>query len=543
MADLRNYDPRLNASFGASILLSASGVLEQSLTTDEVADSGELWGRWDARRTRYRIQWGLYEQNIYARLQQLTEQIKDRFDLYDAVRSVYAPGYLIGEFFVDHLFPGGLDTDAGDGGEKSSSCPILTENEAVRPSLSLLWRDSRMAEQLESYSRYGAVFGDVFLRVVDDPWRARVYLQAVHPGTVREFDGDPAGNCRGYVIERQEPDPEHDDHTTEPPLVTYTEVAVRSGDSVIYRTYRDGEDYDWRAYGPGQPVVGSAWAEPYGFVPLVRVRHRLHAGGWGAGEYHFDVSKLMDLDCLASRLCDHVSWVVRSPWYFEGGKVKDIALAGSEGGEKAFPMLSGEGKPHSLMTPLDLRGSLDLMKELLAGIERDHPELMADRVGAGSSGEARKVAREKAESKVVRRRAAYDAGLVLAQKMALSIGGMGKYDGYQWVNPDSYESGELDHAIGPRPVFALGEDARLENEERRGKALQSLVAGGLPMTIAMRRCGFDEADIAAARAEASAAEARAEERARRLGFTDVGPADPGTEGNQPVTAPTDPVDA
>lgn len=517
------YNPRYPTLFGSTLLLSSAGVLETAMTTDPVIDSGEAWGRWEARRVRYRIFWGLYEQNIFARVHELSRALKDHYDLYDSIRSVYAPSNLIGGFWSEHLYPGQIDMEAGDGSNVISGCPIVTDNERVRLSLKTLWRDSHIGDELEVYSRYGAVMGDTFLKVVDDPYRKRVYLQAVHPGTVREYYHDPADNCRGYVIERMEPDPEHDDPNSEPKLVPYVEIATRQGDSVVMSTYRDGEPYDWRQYEPGQPKVGWQWSEPYGFVPLVRVRHRLHAAGWGAGEYQFSLSKLLELDSLASRLCDQIYKITRCPVYLEGGEMgDDINMGVSSDGEDAYPMLAGPGKPHFLVAPLNIDHTVTWIKDVLLKLEEDHPELIADHVGASSSGEARRVARDKAEARVIRRRSNYDSGLIRAQQMAMSMGGLGGYEDYSWVTPESYNNGDLDHAIGERAVFSTSELSRLEEEEQRGKTLKSLTDAGVPLRLAMGRAGFTEEDIGAAQREKDKDARDAVERARSLGFSDGG---------------------
>ena len=104
------------------------------------------------------------------------------------------------------------------------------------------------------------------------------------------------------------------------------------------------------------------------------------------------------------------------------------------------------------------------MTSILSEVERNHPELQADMATASgdASGRALRVARERVEAMVSQRRAGYDDGLVRAQQMALSIGGMKGYPGYEAFGIGSYERGELDHSIGDRPVFAVDEADRLE---------------------------------------------------------------------------------
>jgi hypothetical protein len=484
------------------------------------------WSAWHARRLRYAILGSLAEGNAYDPARRWSGALVGRYDLPESIRSICAPAHRIGEFWAEHLYPGRPDPDAGDGRGVPSGVPIAGATDRVRRSLAVLWRDSRLGDALEQYSRSGAVLGDAFLKVADDPWRMRVAIQAVHPGTVREFDADLSGNCRGYVIERPEPDPEQPAAWPgePPPTATYREEAWREGRHAWFATYRDGEPYDWRAYAPGQAAVGPAWSMPYGFVPLVHVEHEADPSGWGRSALHAALQRLMECDALASRLCDQVYKTVRAPVYFEGGRVGDVDVASSGEGEHAYPILGGEGKPHMLVAPLDLADAGGLLRQLLGSLERDHPELALDDVGAGASGEARREARRRAEAAVVRRRAAYDEGLVRAQMMALSMGGLGEYPGYEWVRLDSYGRGELDHTIGERPVFATDERERLQDEEQRGKSVAALTAGGVPLRVAMRRAGFDPAEIEEALRERDAEAEAAVARAGRLGLDEgVGP--------------------
>ena len=535
MATPAKYDPRLawvNGSVGSTSLLSlglagSARVLEAALGTDAILDGGESWAHFDARRFRYRMYWGLYEQNLFAKLLDIADEVREKYDLDASIRSLYAPAHRIGEFWATHLYTGAIDRAAGDGRAEGrpSALPIDAENDALRAALAVLWRDSRVEQELEIWGRYGAVLGDAPVKVVADPWRQRVYLQAIHPGTIRDYYMDPAGNCRGYVIQRQLPDPEWTDWQHPAPLVTFTEVCTRKGDAVLFETYRNEEEYDWRSYAPGEPTVGSRWSAGYGFVPLVIAQHRNLGFTWGASEYHFSTPKLIELDRLASKLCDQVYRIVRAPWWLEDGAVEDTEIAARTPGDDRTddtPILAGPGKPHALVVPLGLGDALQIAVELREQIEAEHPELIADAVGANASGEARKVAREKAEAAVIRRRGGYDAAWVAAQKMAVSIGAMGRFPGYEAFGEDSYARGELDHAIGARPVFAMDEDARLKDEEQRGKTLKVFLDCGLPLDLSMTRSGFASEEIRAAEREATAQARAAVDRLRELRLTDGG---------------------
>ncbi len=111
-------------------------------------------------------------------------------------------------------------------------------------------------------------------------------------------------------------------------------------------------------------------------------------------------------------------------------------------------------------------------------------------VGGAASGRARRIARERIEARVVARRAGYDDALVRAQMMAISIGGMKGYEGYEAFNAESYANGELAHSIGDRPVFAVDTMDHIEEGQARANVLASLTASGVPVVAAMELAGY-----------------------------------------------------
>jgi hypothetical protein len=90
MATPVKYDPRLawaSGSIGSTSMLSlglagSARVLEAALGTDALIDSGESWVNFDARRFRYRLYWGLYEQNLFAKLLDIAELYKRPVSLF-----------------------------------------------------------------------------------------------------------------------------------------------------------------------------------------------------------------------------------------------------------------------------------------------------------------------------------------------------------------------------------------------------------------------------------------------------------------------------
>jgi hypothetical protein len=128
------------------------------------------------------------------------------------------------------------------------------------------------------------------------------------------------------------------------------------------------------------------------------------------------------------------------------------------------------------------------------------------------------VARQKAEAKVHARRAGYDDALARAQMMALSMGGKrrGKptaYPGYEAFTAESFTNGELAHSFLKRPVFATDPMDDKEEEQSTATVMRTYKEAGVPISVAMKRLGFDETDINDQKKREEQADALAQELA------------------------------
>lgn len=444
---------------------------EPGLITDPLQIYGEF-GDFDYRKLRYAIYWSFYENDAYRSIHTWASQYKISYGLYKYIRHIYNPAYRLGEFWKSHLWGGALDPEAGDGGETPSTLPILTVNPALRPAIAKLWRWSNWQINKDTVSLYGSTLGDAGLMVVDDLERQKVYLKFIHPGTIADVDLDDWNNVKAYIIEEEREDPGNKNKT-----VTYREEVSREGDSVIYRTYLNEDLYGWH----GQPPE---WEEPYGFIPLVLIQHNNVGLDWGWSEIHALRSKIHEVDDLASKLSDQIRKMVEAPWLFAGvdpptstPTTTETALTGSaavrrpQPGREEMSSLYAP-RPEASATPLvanlDIAAVAGYINDILAEIERELPELQKDiwTASGDASGRALRIARQRVETKVRQRRPNYDDALVRAQQMAIAIGGLRGYEGFDDFDLESFDRGDLDHSIGPRPVFANDPLDELELRER-----------------------------------------------------------------------------
>lgn len=503
------------------------------------------WGDFFARFARYSTFWAHYENNVYRKVHLWSDILKDTYNLYRYTRSIFSPAYRSIEFWASHILGGSLDPDAGDGVSVPSALPIRTDNPAIRPVIAQVWRDSNWQARKEVLSRFGAAMGDAAIMVVDDEEKAKVQLRVVDPRTLRDVTRDSFGNVKAYIIEEQRLDPESPTVIGMPSYVTYTEVCEKVGDSVRFATYRNGFPYDWRAYDRDTPAakrVGAEWTEDYDFVPLVFLQHRDMGLGWGWSELQPSLSKLHELDDVASKLDDWIRITVDAPWLITGcvapgtssatGAPQQNELSVGDPSDDAkgrdriptFYANDPHSRAHPLVAPLDVAAVSAHLAKILEGFQSDHPELIADDVGPQASGEARKVAREKVEAMVIQRRAGYDDAIVRAHSMAISIGAVKGYPGFEGFTADSFKAGALQHSIGPREVFAVDPSAKTADAQGRALVVKTLTDAGVSLESALEQAGWGADEIQRAMASKAKQDAANLERMRQqqvLALSDV----------------------
>jgi len=475
-----------------------NGFREGFMTAGAVDDA--TFGAFDARKTRYDILWSFFENTSYRNIHSWAVRMKTEYGLYRYTRNIYNPSYRLGEFYRTHLLGGALDPAAGDGQQVPSALPITTDNEALRPALATLWRDSNWAVNKDIFGLWGTIMGDVGLRVIDDVAREKVYLKTVNASTLKDVTLDDFGNVKGYQIEETRPDPRPGKKSTD--TIVYGEIAMRDGDDVVFQTLLDGKPYAYDG-------EAAEWRVAYGFVPLVLTQHNNVGLNWGWSELYPCLSKIREVDDIASKLSDQVRKMVDAPWLFAGvDKPKDqITARGNtaqtsrpEPGREEIPALYGPlgATATALVAPLDIAATVTHLASMLQELEREFPELQMDiwTASGESSGRALRTARQRTTTKVAARRAGYDNAIVRAQQMAVAIGGWRGYPGYEGFNLDSYAAGALDHSIGTRPVFEPDPLDKIEEDEAFWKAAKAAGDAGCVLEVYLEDAGWSKEKIA-----------------------------------------------
>lgn len=430
------------------------------------------WDTYQARVIRYYNADRYYNNIAYKNILELASHAYRRkidSNLYKFIRGIYNPVYRLVEMYVAKVYGGALDFQDLSGG----AIPITMADKTLQNAIRQLWLWSNWRSQKSLYVRYGSKFGDVALKIVDELDKEKVRIEVLHPSTIREAEFDGVGNVIRAVIEYQ---------CTEPaaaPLrpgaaniqaektYTYTEII----DKEQFQFFKDQKAWDYI----NNSAAGefAAYANPYGFVPLVTVQHRDEGLRWGANAYQTSLDKIDEINDSASLLNDQIRKVINPAWYFAGVQKADQISSSSDSRDK-IPALYGpaDSQPHPLVADINIADAGANIDRLLGELERDMPELALYRLRDANrqiSGVAVRSMFGDAVDKFIEAQGNYDDGLIRAQQMAVSIGGFRKYAGFQSYTLDSYDRGDLTHYIETRPVF----EDQLTIQERLGFLVQT----------------------------------------------------------------------
>lgn len=455
----------------------------------------------EARRIRYSILWAMYENTAYDKIHSWSVSYKTLKGLYKYIRNIYNPSYRIGEFWKGKLLGGVLDPLAGDGTETPSALPIITDNDKLRPAIAKIWEWSNWQIKKDIFGLWTPVLGDGVIKIVDDPQREKVYMKPIHPGSLKDIELDAFGNVKAYVLEYKRDDP----RAGKSGQVTYREVAERDGETttVYFSTYLENALYAW------DPDKGAEWEEDYGFIPMVVLQHNDVGLDFGWSELYPGLSKFREVDDQASKLNDQIRKLVEGAWLIAGvtaPTAKPTTTGETPTDEKPQPgreemkilySTNPDAKAHSLVSQIEIEQVSNNIKDLVAEIERDYPELKVDMANASGdiSGRALRINRAPAEAKVLQRRPNYDNAIVRAHQMALTIGGMRGYPEFSGITVDSFQNGELNHSIGPRPVFNNDPLDKLEEDKEFWGNAKLAKESGVPLIAYLKSQGWDEEKI------------------------------------------------
>lgn len=459
--------------------------------------------------------------------------------LYTKTRGIYNPTGRLCEFWQSVLYPGIIPQ--GEMSIPSGTREALPMAPSTSPELHCAilqvaqW--TNFQTQKDQIAYLGAAVGDLGLEVVDDVARGKVAFKLWWPGFVKTIELDDYENVQFVCLEYQTGEGDE----------TYLYRQEMSKESIA--TFKDDQPFAYEEDGLVE------WANPYGFVPFNWVRHYPLLGKYSEPAMR-STTKLDRLNSLVTRTVDYIATRQKAPmgiaadWDSRG--FGDLNVNAQRASGSADENGSSDTGIDSMITddvfllslpegssPVPLFGNLEpeqvipFIDRMLTEMEADNPELNAWaklREMTGVSGVAIERALGDTVPRVYRTQAAYDQQIVKAFQMATAIGGMRLSLGGTWADTaarrkftgfglDSYERGDLDFMILPRPLSPPTENERFEAQTLKYASISAAVAAGLPLKDALLEAGYseDEAErIAKEDAEKDAA-AEAAARAARAG--------------------------
>lgn len=440
----------------------------------------------EQRRALLNLYWDYYLNRSFDSLRRW-ESYRANYTLYRNIRSIYNPTRRLVNFYVSQVYPGVLSEDASqlpDGVQ--IAIPLSKDtDEKLKLCIAQFWQWSNWQINNKTMVRFGAATGVSLVQIIDDTERGKVYGEVVWPGDVKDLELDAMGNIKSYSIERSTEDEKGD-------RFTYRKEV----DKEEFRYFRDDKQYD-------------SDVNPYGFVPAVWVKHIDEGMDWGAPAISGSISKIDEVNGLASHTHDHVDRSIESPGLISSdGKVGRIgqeerklkasdeyaAVEATRVKNARVLVVKGpaDAKWTSMASGLDPEKVLPIIKEQLAELERDFPELsmyhklreMSTVTGPGAARMMGDVG-----GRVQEVAANYDLASIRLFQMQAAIGGMRLREGRRgWMRPTeqqrkyggfdltSYEKGQLSMAIMPRPLVPMTESETLELSGKRlenaGKAAE-----------------------------------------------------------------------
>lgn len=449
------------------------------------------------RLRQYALGWNAYTNQAFSALSGYQDYARGS-GLYEKTRAIYNPATVIVDFYASHVYQGVL-TDDGmtlpDG--EQLAIPISRDaSPELKAAIAQLWQWGNWQQHMSLGVMYGAAMGDMFVEGVENIEKGRVWPQVIPPPHIKEIEFDERGNVTYYEKE-------------------YSFYSRADKRAYIYtkrvskeriETLRDNQPFDYGG--------GAVYDNPFGFVPLVHNAHR-NLGTLPGAPAMRNWSKIEACNSLASRVDAYIRVQSQSPQLISGtGKITAAESDARKTSENDLKLLKVDGDVtvHQLTGNLDIAAAEKRIESMLTEIEHDHPEATMY-AQLRSMGEVTGPAAERlmgdVRGYVQRARAGYDDATRRILQMCVSMAAMRVRDGFEgWQNPsaqqqkftpfalDSYERGDIDFSIEPRPLIPMTSFERWQLKAAQYDAMRKGVDVGIPLDYQMQQDGVSEDELA-----------------------------------------------
>lgn len=453
------------------------------------------WTPWSEARPRdlYALLRLYYDSNDLYR--GLTSYMHWRGAWQEAMLPLRNPAYRVVEFYASKLWPGTLP----------DALPIETDvenEESLVAAIHRVWEWSNWGAQKQVAARHLAMLGDVFLKVVSDPARKRVFFRLIDAAHVNEFDTDERGYLTYIRVDIPQTKREKDGARS----YTYTEVWTKE----LYRRWEHEHRDDTPVAELGRPLEElplSAFG--IDFVPFVHIQFRDVGRPRGVGAYTHALDKIDEANRQASRLHQMLFRNNKALWVV-GANSSDASsrplpaptlTPGKDGvtaewADESVLYLPGMSSMQALVPNINYGAALAVLDAMMAEIEKDLPELAYYRIRDMNqvSGRAVQFLLSDAIDRAREARGNAESGLIRANQMALTLGQAARIPGFA---VGSYEAGDFAHWFAERDIMPLSGLERTEEERLEAEMLAVRVNDlGVSKAAAQKRMGYTEEEIA-----------------------------------------------
>lgn len=488
----------------------------------------------EAREYRYELLYDLYDGTAYHTIR--WSEYKKAYGLYRKIRQVWDHAHEIVEFYATHIWSGSLAKDGlnlPDG--VPNAIPLAEDtNEKLASAIGQLWSWWNWQQNMVNVVRYTAALGELLVELVDDVESGKIMINLVWPGYVTDVRMDDAGHLKYYCVEYTYFDREDG----------RTHRYKREVDSEYFRTYRDGEPWDYilnpipegtepdrgrvigdsvTSYVPGsmqEDEPGHEIPNPYGFVPAVLFRHHRTMGVRGEPAIWSTQAQLDEINSLFAHILDKTNVQLEAPIVVSGniqhnrlqtafanmfGSVKRTFTAELDEGPADETLNIVQGPQGTTVSTIQLEiGDADIaLGRMIKSIEKKCPEIifyselrsMTQLTGPSANSLLGDVDR-----KVRMVAGGYDSDMIRLLQMGIALAGWRFAEGADgWsektedqqkfapFNLDSYKKGDLDFDIMPRMLIPTSAKEKVELVNAKKNALPFIPGDELAKEV-----GYDQ---------------------------------------------------
>jgi len=386
------------------------------------------------------------------------------------------------EFFVNKVMPGVLP----------DSAPLVADNTRILEPIQRIHTWSNLNANKSKAIRWLSIYGDLWVRPNPTEDNKRVYLKFMKPHHMTDWSVDD----RGFITSLRIDVPIKGGHT-------HTEWWTPE----MYNIWEHHFGRDKPLMELGQPMM-EGFMSDFGidFVPFVHIMFRDIGDKRGWGAYTHVLDKIDEANRMATRLHDMLFRYNKAFWAVsanastpEGAplpppKVRSTSSTGvrstkedgtADMSDQDMFRLPGQSTIESLVPDVKYGDALQVLQDHMAEIEKDLPELaFYELKDLGLSGIALTTVLGGAVARAEEARANWEAGLIRAENMALSIG---QFYG-MFPNIGSFDAGDYEHQYTPRDIFPM-------NVKDKAEAMAALVKAGVDPASAAKLAGFDPGEL------------------------------------------------